>query len=79
MLVGFTFTAAYIIYFKIINPTADSADNWFFGISPEGIGSLGTVANLVVALVVAKFTPEPPLEVQEIVENIRLPGEAIAR
>ena len=79
MVVGFTFTAAYIIYFKIINPAADSADNWFFGISPEGIGSLGTVANLVVALVVARFTPEPPAEVQEIVENIRLPGEAIPR
>ena len=79
MIVGFTFTAAYIIYFKIINPAADSADNWFFGISPEGIGSLGTLANLVVALSVAKFTPAPPAEVQEIVENIRLPGEAISR
>ena len=79
MIVGFTFTAAYIIYFKIINPAADSADNWFFGISPEGIGSLGTLANLVVALSVAKFTPAPPAEVQEIVENIRLPGEAIPR
>lgn len=79
MLVGFSFTAAYIIYFKIINPTADNAENWLFGISPEGIGSLGTVANLVVALIVARFTPEPPAEVQEIVENIRLPGEAIPR
>lgn len=79
MVVGFTFTAAYIIYFKIINPAADIADNWFFGISPEGIGSLGTIANLVVALAVAKFTPEPPATVQEIVENIRLPGEAIPR
>ncbi|MDB3908890.1 cation acetate symporter [Gammaproteobacteria bacterium] len=79
MIVGFTFTAAYIIYFKIINPAADTADNWLFGISPEGIGSLGTVTNLLVALAVAKFTPEPPAEVQEIVENIRLPGEAIPR
>ncbi len=79
MIVGFTFTAAYIIYFKIINPAADTADNWLFGISPEGIGSLGTVANLLVALAVAKFTPQPPAEVQEIVENIRLPGETIPR
>ena len=79
MIVGFTFTAAYIIYFKIINPAADTADNWLFGISPEGIGSLGTMANLLVALAVAKFTPQPPAEVQEIVENIRLPGEAIPR
>lgn len=79
MIVGFLFTAIYIIYFKIINPAADNADSWLLGISPEGIGSLGTLANLVVALIVARFTPEPPAEVQEIVENIRLPGEAIVR
>jgi len=79
MVVGFLFTAFYIIYFKIINPAADNADSWFLGISPEGIGSLGTIANLVVALIVARFTPEPPAEVQEIVENIRLPGDPIAR
>lgn len=79
MIVGFLFTALYIVYFKIINPAADNADSWLLGISPEGIGSLGTLANLVVALIVARFTPEPPAEVQEIVENIRLPGEAIVR
>ncbi|MEX0963583.1 MAG: sodium:solute symporter family protein [Pseudohongiellaceae bacterium] len=79
MIVGFTFTALYIVYFKLINPAADNADSWWLGISPEGIGSLGTLANLMVALIVAKFTPEPPLEVQEIVENIRLPGEIVAR
>jgi cation/acetate symporter len=79
MVVGFVFTASYIIYFKIINPAADNADHWYFGISPEGIGALGTAANLIVALAVAKFTPEPPAEVQKIVEDIRLPGEAIPR
>lgn len=78
MIVGFSLTALYIIYFKIINPAADSADNWWLGISPEGIGALGTLANLLVSLTVARFTPEPPTEVQEIVENIRLPGEVIA-
>jgi len=79
MIVGFLFTALYIVYFKLINPAADNADNWWLGISPEGIGSLGTLANLLVAVVVAKFTPEPPAHVQQIVEDIRLPGEAIAR
>lgn len=79
MIVGFTFTAFYIVYFKLINPAADNADSWWLGISPEGIGSLGTIANLLVAVTVAKFTPEPPAEVQEIIENIRLPGEVIAR
>ena len=75
MLAGFGFTAMYIIYFRFINPAADNAENWWFGISPEGIGSLGTMANLAVAYTVAKFTPAPPLEVQKIVEDIRLPSE----
>jgi len=78
MIAGFSFTAAYIIYFRFINPAADNPDNWWFGISPEGIGTLGTIANLIVAYAVAKFTPEPPLEVQAIIEDIRLPGEAPA-
>lgn len=76
MIAGFSFTAIYIIYFRFINPSVDNADNWFFGISPEGIGALGTIINLAVALTVARFTPEPPMEVQAIVANIRLPGEA---
>ena len=79
MLAGFTFTAAYIIYFKTINPAADNAANWWLGISPEGIGSIGTLANLTVAIIISKFTPAPPKDVQAIVEDIRLPGEAAAR
>ena len=77
MLSGFTFTAAYIIYFKFISPELSTAANWWFGISPEGIGTMGTIVNLVVALVVCRFTEEPPEEVQEIVRNIRLPGEHV--
>ncbi|HAT27525.1 MAG TPA: cation acetate symporter [Gammaproteobacteria bacterium] len=75
MLAGFGFTAMYIIYFRFINPAADNTENWWFGISPEGIGTLGAMANLAVAYTVAKFTPAPPLEVQKIVERIRLPGD----
>jgi cation/acetate symporter len=79
MVSGFLFTAMYIIYFKTINPSMDNPDGWLFGISPEGIGTLGTIVNAVVAYGTSKFTPEPPKEVQAIVENIRLPGEAVAR
>ena len=75
MIAGFGFTAMYIIYFRFINPAVDNPENWWFGISPEGIGSLGTMVNLAVAYTVAKFTPAPPLEVQRIVEEIRLPGD----
>ncbi|MEO1652175.1 MAG: sodium:solute symporter family protein [Bacteroidota bacterium] len=78
MIVGITFTAAYIIYFKFFGGTQDQ---WWFGISPEGIGTLGMIFNLIVALIVSSLTPAPPKEVQEVVENIRFPrgsGEAVA-
>ena len=77
MLTGFILTAAYIIYFKTINPSADNPENWLLGISPEGIGTLGTIANFTVAMTVSKFTPTPPIEVQAIVEVIRLPAGAV--
>lgn len=51
-------------------------ESWWFGISPEGFGSVAMLVNFIVALVINKFTPEPPLEVQEIVENIRIPSGA---
>ena len=79
MVAGFSFTALYIIYFRFINPAADSADNWLFGISPEGIGTMGTLVNLTVALTVARFTPEPPEDVQAIVEDIRLPEQLLKK
>ncbi|MFA0088523.1 cation acetate symporter [Vibrio sp. 10N.286.49.C2] len=79
MLTGIAFTASYIIYFKFINPAASSPENWWFGISPEGIGTLGMCLNFVVSIVVNKFTAEVPNDVQEMVESIRYPkgaGEA---
>ena len=75
MISGFTFTAAYIIYFKFINPEMSTAAHWWFGISPEGIGTMGTILNLVVALVVCRLSAPPPEAVQRIVRHIRLPGE----
>lgn len=79
MIAGIAFTTAYIIYFKFINPAANTPENWWFGISPEGIGTLGMCLNFVVAIVVNKFTAEVPNDVQEMVESIRYPqgaGEA---
>ena len=65
-----------LIYFKLINPAANIAENWFFGISPEGIGTLGTILNVGCSYVVASFTSDPPDDVQELVKVIRLAGEA---
>ena len=79
MLTGIAFTASYIIYFKFVNPAASTPENWWFGISPEGIGTLGMCLNFVVSIAVNKMTAEVPQDVQEMVENIRYPkgaGEA---
>lgn len=73
MLSGIVFTATYIIYFKFINPAANTSDNWMFGISPEGIGTLGMCLNFVVSIAVSKVTAEVPQDVQDLVESIRFP------
>ena len=74
MLCGLLFTAAYIYYFKFMHPEAGPAD-WWFGISPEGIGSLGMVINFGVTLAITAVTPPPPASVQEQVEHLRYPSE----
>jgi len=74
MVVGILFTAAYIVYFKFMNPVANVAENWLLGISPEGIGTVGMLLNLAVTVVVSRLTPAPPPEIQELVESIRIPG-----
>jgi cation/acetate symporter len=79
MIAGITFTAGYIVYFKFINPSANTAENWWFGVSPEGIGTVGMILNFAVALIVSRFTPPPPPHIEELVERIRVPrgaGEA---
>jgi len=73
MITGIGFTAAYIIFFKFVSPELNSPENWFLGISPEGIGLVGMVINFVVAAVVLKFTQPTPVEIQEMVEGIRNP------
>lgn len=75
MIVGILFTATYIIYFKFVSPEKNNSAHWWFGISPEGIGALGMTLNFIVSQVVSKFTPAPPMDVQEIVDNIRIPRE----
>lgn len=75
MVVGLTFTFAYIIYYKFINPTA-TANDWWFGISPEGIGTLGMIFNFIVAFVVSRMTAPPPEHIQHLVEDIRVPRGA---
>lgn len=87
MIVGISLMLFYMLKFKFglfdggKEAVAGLQDKWWFGISPEGFGTIAMLVNFAVALVVNHFTPEPPEEVQDIVEHIRIPsgaGEASA-
>ncbi len=78
MILGLLFTAGYIVYFKFVSPELNTAEHWWWGISPEGIGAVGMMLNFAVATVVSRFTAPPPIEVQQLVENIRIPRSAVA-
>jgi cation/acetate symporter len=73
MLSGLIFTSSYIIYFKFINIELNSVQHWFLGISPEGIGFIGMLINIVIALTVSNFYSKPPEYVYEMVDDIRRP------
>jgi cation/acetate symporter len=73
ILTGLIFTFGYIVYFVFLG--GDKAD-YFLGIAPTGIGTIGTILHLIVAFVVSRMTPPPPQEIQELVELIRIPSGA---
>ena len=73
MIVGIVFTASYIIYFKPQLGGSGVPENFFWGISPEGIGTLGMFINFIIAILVSRFTNSPPKQVQELTERIRTP------
>lgn len=76
MITGLLFTATYIIYFKFVNPAANQSSNWFLGISPEGIGTIGMLVNFVTAFIVSRITSEVPQDVVDMVDSIRVPKGA---
>ncbi|NQZ47906.1 MAG: cation acetate symporter [Erythrobacter sp.] len=76
MISGLVFTFGYIAYFKLVNPAANVADNWLFGISPEGIGVIGMLINFGVAIAVASVTARTPDDIRELVDSIRVPRGA---
>ncbi len=76
MIVGIVFTTIYIWYFKPQLGGIGTPEGYWFGIKPEGIGTLGMLINLAVAVVVSRLTPPPPVDVQNMVENIRIPRGA---
>ncbi|NND90567.1 MAG: cation acetate symporter [Granulosicoccus sp.] len=79
MLTGLVFTIVYIFVYKGwffvpgTNQLPDTPDNWIFGISPLSIGAVGAMINFAVANMVSRATDEPPQEIRELVESIRIP------
>ncbi len=62
MIVGLAFTTYYIMGVKFFG-----MNSWFLGLSPEGIGTVGMILNVIVTLIVSRLTPPPPAEIQELV------------
>ena len=73
MLIGLIFTLGYIVYFKFLNPEMNTSSNWLWGISPEGIGTIGMLINVFVSIMVSKFTSKPPSEIDDLIDSIRQP------
>ena len=76
MVVGILAMLFYMLKFKFDWFGGGTKDDWWFGISPEGFGTVAMLLNFVVSLIISTFTPKPPIEVQKIVENIRIPSGA---
>ncbi len=74
MLVGLVSTFMYIAYFKFVTPESNNADHWWFGVSPEGIGTVGAALNFATALVVSRFSAAVPASVGALVDSIRIPA-----
>ncbi|MEX0273760.1 MAG: sodium:solute symporter family protein [Flavobacteriaceae bacterium] len=78
MVVGILLMLFYMTKFKFGWFGGGTQDDWWFGISPEGFGAIAMVVNFVISVLIAQFTPTPPQEVQQIVEDIRIPSGAAA-
>jgi cation/acetate symporter len=76
MICGIGFTAAYIVYFKFVDPASNLPEHWLMGISPEGIGTIGMGLNFLVSIGVSLVTPMPPEDVLRMVDDIRVPSHA---
>ena len=74
MIVGVLAMLFYMLKFKFNWFGGGTKEDWWLGISPEGFGTVAMIINFIVSIIISKFTPDPPKEVQEIVVNIRIPS-----
>jgi len=73
MIIGIVFTTIYIFYFKPQLGGPGLPENYLFGISPEGIGTIGMIINFIVSLIVSRITKPTPNKIKDLVESIRYP------
>ena len=73
MIIGIVFTTIYIFYFKPQLGGPGLPENYLFGISPEGIGTIGMIINFIVSLIVSRMTRPTPNKIKDLVESIRYP------
>lgn len=82
MIIGLSLMVFYMLKFKFgifdggKEAVAGLKSSWWFGISPEGFGSIAMFVNFVFSVIISRMTPAPPKNVQDIVENIRIPSGA---
>ena len=76
MVVGILLMLFYMMKFKFDWFGGGSKDDWWFGVSPEGFGTISMTINFIISIIVSRFTASPPNDVQQIVENIRIPSGA---
>jgi cation/acetate symporter len=74
MIIGMLCMLFYMVKFKFDWFGGGSKEDWWFGISPEGFGTVAMIINFITSLSIAFMFPKPPLEIQELVENIRIPS-----
>ncbi|MGI9530076.1 sodium:solute symporter family protein [Lutimonas sp.] len=74
MVAGMLCMLYYMMKFKFDWFGGGTQDDWWFGISPEGFGTVAMIINFAVSLSISALTPKPPKEIQELVETIRIPS-----
>ena len=73
MLCGISLMLIYILKFKFGFFGGGTNDDWWFGVSPEGFGTLSMIVNLIVTITISSFTKKPSEKIQKLVVEIRKP------
>ena len=73
MLAGIGLMLFYMLKFKFDFFGGGDVEDYWFGISPEGFGTVAMLLNFIVSFLVMNFTSPTPEKIKDIVDNIRTP------